>query len=127
MSGDDKFNLEDFRLPPEAASERTVGIPKRIRKRHQLFVLIPLSWVDAVARSSRDKAFPVLCHLLHLNWKHCGGPVKVPNGFLARLGVGRDAKSRALRKLELLGLISVERRDRRSPVVRISDKPDGDA
>ena len=124
MSGDDKLDLEGFRLRPDMVRERPAGLPRRLKKRHEQFVQLPLSWVDTIARSSRDKAFAVLCHLLHLDWKQGGGPIKVPNGFLAMIGVGPDAKSRALRKLERLGIIEVERRDRRSPIVKINDNPE---
>ena len=119
MSGGD-LKLDDLRLPPEMVRERPVGMPQRIKKRHQIFVQVPLILVDKMVRHSRDKTFAVLCHLLHEDWKQGGGPIKVPNGFLKRLGVGRGAKSRALKKLERLGIISVERRDRKSPIVTIT-------
>jgi hypothetical protein len=51
-----------------------------------------------------------------------GGPIKLPNGFLEMIGVGRGAKWRALNKLESVGIISIERRGRKSPIVTISDK-----
>ena len=121
MSGGD-LKLNDLKLPPELVRERTVGMPQRIKKRHQIFVQVPLILVDKMVRHSRDKTFAVLCHLLHEDWKQGGGPIKVPNGFLNKLGVGRGAKSRALKKLERLGIISVERRDRKSPIVTITNR-----
>ena len=121
MSGGD-LKLNDLKLPPELVRERTVGMPQRIKKRHQIFVQVPLILVDKMVRHSRDKTFAVLCHLLHEDWKQGGGPIKVPNGFLKRLGVGRGAKSRALRKLERLAIVSVERKDRKSPIVTIKSE-----
>jgi hypothetical protein len=44
----------------------------------------------------------------------------MPNGMLAIDGVGRKAKGRALDMLEELGLISVERRPHKSPIVTIN-------
>jgi hypothetical protein len=120
----DKFDLDDLKLRPEMVRERPVGMPQRIKKRHQSFVQVPLILVDKIVRKSRDKTFAVYCHLLHESWKQGGGPIKVPNGFLNKLGVGRGAKSRALKKLERLGIISVERRDRKSPTVTITDRPE---
>jgi hypothetical protein len=99
--------------------ERAV-VPQRIKKRHRQFVQLPLAWIDILARNSRNKTFAVLCHLVHLNWKQGGGPIKVPNGFLEMLGVKPDAKSYALNKLENLGIISVERRENKSPIVTIN-------
>jgi hypothetical protein len=123
VSNENRLNLDDWGLPPEVVRERAV-VPKRIKKRHRQFVQVPLTLIDKVTRNSRDKTFAVLCHLLHEVWKQGGGPIKVPNGFLNKLGVGRGAKSRALKKLELLGIISVERRDRKSPTVTIIDRPE---
>jgi hypothetical protein len=121
MSGGD-LKLNDLKLPPEMMRERPIGMPQRIKKRHHIFVQVPLILVDKMVRHSRDKTFAVLCHLLHEDWKQGGGPIKVPNSFLKKLGVGRGAKSRALKKLESLGIISVERRDRKSPIVTITNR-----
>jgi hypothetical protein len=123
MSNENRLNLDGWRLPPEVVRERAV-VPQRIKKRHRQFVQLPLAWVDILARNSRNKTFAVLCHLVHLKWKQGGGPIKVPNGFLEMLGVKPDAKSYALNKLESLGIISVERRDNKSPIVTINDKSD---
>lgn len=41
------------------------------------------------------------------------------NRQVSEWGIEPDAKSRALRKLEAAGLVSVERRERRSPLVTI--------
>ena len=123
MSGDDWLDLDDLRLPPDVVRGRAV-VPQRIKKRHRQFVQLPLAWIDILARNSRNKTFAVLCHLVHLNWKQGGGPIKVPNGFLEMLGVKPDAKSYALNKLENLGIISVERRENKSPIVTINDKSD---
>jgi DNA-binding transcriptional ArsR family regulator len=123
MSSND-LDLDDLKLLPETARDRAVGFPNRLKKRRRQFVQLPLAWVDLLARNSRNKTFAVLCHLVHLTWKQGGGPVKVPNGFLEMLGVKPDAKSYALNKLENLGIISVERRDYKSPIVTINDKSD---
>jgi hypothetical protein len=122
MSSDD-LDLDDLKLLPEMVRGRAVGLPKRIKVRRQQFVQLPLAWVDILSRDSRDKALVVLCHLLHLDWKQGGGPIKLPNGFLKMIGVGRGAKWRVLNKLESVRIISIERRGRKSPIVTIkSDK-----
>jgi DNA-binding transcriptional ArsR family regulator len=43
----------------------------------------------------------------------------MPNGWLEERGVSRKAKSQVLRDLEAAGLVTVERRDRKSPRVTI--------
>jgi len=45
--------------------------------------------------------------------------VKFPNGMLGIDGVSRRSKWRALNDLERRGLITVERRPGRSPIVRL--------
>jgi hypothetical protein len=114
----DGLDLDDLKLP-EMVHELTI-VPERVKKRKGQFVQLPLAWVDILSRDSRDKALAVLCHLLHLDWKQRGGPIKVPNGFLEMIGVGRGAKWRVLNKLESLGLISIERRGRKSPIITIN-------
>jgi hypothetical protein len=53
-----------------------------------------------------------------LHWKGNGAPIKLSNGMLEIDGISRQAKWRALTDLERLGLIQVERRPNRSPIVR---------
>jgi hypothetical protein len=47
------------------------------------------------------------------------------NGVLKEKGISRWSKWRALNELERLGLITVERRKRKSPIIRliVEDKP----
>jgi hypothetical protein len=123
MTDDDPFNVDQWKAQPETVIERAVGSPKRVKKRSPHFVMVPRSWVDAITPASRDKTFAVVTHLLYENWRQGGGPITVPNGILARDGVSRSAKWRILNKLERLGLISVERRDRKSPVVKVNINP----
>jgi hypothetical protein len=122
VTGDgDPYDLDNLRLPPKAAGERAAGTPKRIRKRRQQFAKVPRTWVDTITRNRRDKTLAVVWHLLHEDWKQGGGrPIKMPNGMLAIDGVGRKAKWRVLDMLEGLGLITVERRGRKSPIITLN-------
>jgi hypothetical protein len=45
--------------------------------------------------------------------------VAVPNGALAKWGVSRETKRRALKELEAGGLIVIERRSRKTPLVTL--------
>src|SRR5262249_37122068 len=71
----------------------------------------------------------VALHLLDLGWKEhgrqkwayeSGDEIVIPlaNSTLAELGVTRWAKCTALRELEALGLISIDWRTRKSPLIR---------
>lgn len=99
-------------------SEHRAIVPKKIRKRQQGFVMVPWAWVEKLKGATGQTYRVALC-LLHLNWKNKGEPVKLANGMLHIDGVGRHSKWRALNDLEGRGLIIVERRLRRSPLVRL--------
>ena len=55
--------------------------------------------------------------LLHTAWKTKRTTFPLPNGQLAKLGVSRLTKYRALADLERAGLIAVERLPRKTPSV----------
>lgn len=59
--------------------------------------------------------------LLHQAWKTGKKTIIVPNGALAEYGVSRKVKYSALRQLEEAGLIIVEWRSRKTPVVTLRD------
>jgi hypothetical protein len=81
---------------------------------------MPWAWANALASSdASEKVWVVACHILYETWRAKGQPIKLPNGMLARCGVSRFAKYRALEKLEQLGLVSIEWRAKKSPIVAI--------
>jgi hypothetical protein len=57
--------------------------------------------------------------LLYLDWKNEGKPFKLANGMLAYDGISRYSKRRALEELEQRSLITVERRQGKSPVIHV--------
>jgi hypothetical protein len=119
MSSDDTFDLSRFAPPPEMVG--TVK-PRREAKRLVGFIRMPWSWANVLASNGVGaKVWVVACHILYETWRAKGQPIKVPNGMLERCGVSRPAKYRALRKLEQLGLVSVEWRPYKSPIVTIRD------
>ena len=63
-------------------------------KRNDTFVKVPLWWIE-------QATFPL------------------PNGRLTKQGADRRAKRRALANLEAAGLITVERKDGKTPVVTL--------
>jgi hypothetical protein len=109
------FDLSKFTLPPGTVP---AARPKREAKRLVGFVRMPWAWAHALASSGAGgKVWVVACHVLYETWRAKGRPITVPNGMLERCGVSRDAKTRTLRKLEQLGLVSVEWRANKSPIV----------
>jgi hypothetical protein len=116
---DDTFDLSRFAPPPEMVG---AAKPRREAKRLVGFIRMPWGWANALASNDAGgKVWAVACHILYETWRANGQPIKVPNGMLAHSGVSADAKVKALRKLERLGLVSVEWRVRKSPIVTIRD------
>jgi hypothetical protein len=61
----------------------------------------------------------VFLHLMFLSWRSPDKPVRLANADLTEKGVDRYTKRRVLRELEVLGLIRVERRHKKSPMVTV--------
>jgi hypothetical protein len=112
----DPFDLENLRLPPELqAKAQTVTASKR---RRQQFVKFPWSWADRL-RTNRGATYRVAIHLLYEHWRLGGRPIQLSNVALSGQGVGSKSKWRALRELESAGLIRIEPRARKSPVIHV--------
>jgi hypothetical protein len=109
----DPLDLNNLRLPDRW---QWAVIPRKIQKRREHFVIVPWTWVEQL-NGAQGKTYSVALHLLYLSWKSKGAPVKLPNGMLQIDGISRASKWRALTELEQRGLISIERRRGRSPII----------
>jgi hypothetical protein len=119
MSDDPYADLKQHRWPDgTVVSERRAVVPKKIQRRRRHFIPVPMAWFERLAGAS-GQTYRVAISLLYLNWREKGGPVKLGNGLLQIDEVSRQSKWRALVDLEHRGLITVERRRRHSPVVRL--------
>ena len=114
MNDDPFAELKRHRLTPEM---RAV-VPRKIQKRRRHFIMVPLTWVERLIGAT-GQTYRVALLLLYMSWKNRGAPTKLPNGMLRIDGISRQSKWRALGDLEQRGLITVERRPRRSPTVRL--------
>ena len=81
--------------------------------------MVPWSWVERLAKARFTATYRVALHILYRHWKGGGESFTLSNGAVAMEGVGRRAKWRALGELERLGLITVERRPRRTPLIAV--------
>jgi hypothetical protein len=79
---------------------------------------IPVAWLCQAAKLG-VKALLVGMALWHLRGLRKADTFLVSNLMLEEWGVLADAKSRALRKLEAAGLVKVDRRRKRSPLVTL--------
>jgi hypothetical protein len=113
----DPLNVDNLRFQPGDA--QWAAVPKKIRQRRQQFVQVPWTWLERLAQSKSANTYRVAVTLLFLHWKGNGDPIKLANGMLAMDGVSRWSKQRALDELEQFGLISINRRQRKSPIVTL--------
>jgi hypothetical protein len=96
----------------KAASRKTA---KPVEK----FIKVPMAWRQKLVGATGNTILIAL-DLLYLAWKDGrDGPVKLPNAALRRVGIGRQSKWRALGDLERRGLVAIDRRSGRSPLVRL--------
>ena len=128
MIGDDDpyADLKQHRLTPgtQTIIERRVGfVPQKIQKRQGQFVKVPWVWIDRLAKARHISTYRVALRVLHLHWKRSGQQFALSNGMLEMDGVNRWGKWDALHELEQLGLIRVERRPRKSPVITVISQP----
>ena len=117
MNDDDFWNK--LRIDP--AKLAAPPVPTKIRKRREQFVQVPMWWLEKLGEPplATGTTHQVACYLCYLDWKHHSKPFKLPNGMLEYDGISRRSKWRALADLERRGLITVERRRRKSPIIRV--------
>jgi hypothetical protein len=119
MIEDDPYaDLKQHALRPETIIERRLE-PKKIGKRREQFVMVPWTWIERLNRARAVSTYRVAFHILHKHWKKHGRPFVLGNRAMAEDGITRYRKRDALRELEELGLIQVERRVRKSPVIAV--------
>ena len=89
------------------------------RKRTTPFAMVSLpAAAKAFAVANCPKA-TLWLWLLHQARKTGKRTVAVPNGAVAKYGVSREIKRRALRQWEAAGLVSIERGSRKTPIVTL--------
>ena len=88
-------------------------------RKHQQFVKVPLQWAADVAKATGTRGAMVWILLLHMAWKTKSTTFSLSNVMLARYGVSREMKRRVLERLEASGLIKIERRRKRNPIVTL--------
>jgi hypothetical protein len=105
--------------PTRRLAELKAAAPVKRKNKKDAFVMVPLWWLEQVSRAMKSPRAIVGVWLLHLAWKAKSQTFPVPNEPLGRYGINREAKRRALLELERAGLITVDRHDRKTPVVTL--------
>jgi hypothetical protein len=121
MKKDDPFDdLEKLRLKPAATKATIAGTTTALKtkKRNQNFTMVPHSWRDRLAEGATSAyTYQLALDLLYRDWKTDGRPIRLANEGLPN--ITRWGKYRALAELERLRLVAVDRRDKKSPIVKI--------
>jgi hypothetical protein len=95
---------------------------KRSQWQKDTFVKVPLEWAIKASKATHTPQAMVWLRILHTAWEIRSNTFPLPSGQLKRDGVDRMSKSRALRNLETVGLITVQWRKRSAPIVTIVTK-----
>jgi hypothetical protein len=107
-------------LQRAAAANLQAGRPRGKAHTHaDTFVKVPLWWIERATRATRTPQAFVCIWLLHLSWRARSPTFSLPNDRLNKRGADRRRKRRALRALEAAGLITVERRHGKTPIVTL--------
>jgi len=114
----DPFDIAGLRIAPGSSV-----VARRSERRKYQFVKVPMTWADRLGSAKYAATFKVAHRLLHEHWRGGGLPIQLANVALARNGVSRHQKWRALGELERLGLVRIERRVRKSPIVVVTEDP----
>jgi hypothetical protein len=110
---DGEFNLDAYRLTPEQAAKLAEASSKIQPKKRlhpakpEAFVQLPYK-LALTAAGRRDASLAVLVELAYQAFKTHQNVVPLANARPQSVGIGPDAKVRALRHLEADGLVSVD-------------------
>lgn len=112
------IDLDKFRVRPRSVRDRKMR-PARPRKgEHFLKGPIPLPWLE-IAASLPGKSLHAGVALWYAAGLTRSRSVALSNIAGGKLGLDRNSKYRALQWLEQAGLVSVERKLGRAPIVTI--------
>jgi hypothetical protein len=102
---------------PNNIGQQWAVVPAKIRRRRGNFTMVPGIWKEQLTKARHIATYRIVLHILMRDWESGGEPFTLSNGALALENVSRRQKWRALEELEQLGLIVIERRKRKSPLI----------
>jgi hypothetical protein len=119
----DGLRFDWSHVPDSQIPTRKVELPSARRRKGGRFIPpIPLGWFQRACQL-HGKAPVLACVLWYLYRLKKSKTFGLAQARLNGFGISRHSKYRALEALETAGLISVERRPKKSPVVTILDQP----
>jgi hypothetical protein len=123
--------LDEFLLRPEHLKTLKPGAgivgqsPRRPKTvsgigRRDAFAIVPLWWAERAAKAGRNVNLMVCVDLVYRAWRARGKVGEKRFAMPNSRGIYRGTKTRTLRALERAGLIAVEWRDRKSPIITLT-------
>ena len=109
----DPFDLETLRVDPAKHK------PTKSEKWRRHYVQIPWDWIEQLKPTKRSCAYQLAYWLAYEHWRTGGRPIVLSNAALKEMGVARRSKWNALAELEKYGMVLVQRRPRKSPIVTV--------
>ena len=96
-----------------------------VKQKHtkDAFVKVPLWWIREAAKAMKGMEAPamlVAIELLYAVFRTKHATFTLPNAGMAKIGVSREVKRRALQRLEKAGLITVERQGKKTLEVTLT-------
>ena len=118
--------MEDFDLElltinptdPTLVPARTARVRSSDDKARRYFVKVPWTLVQKLD-GAPGQTYRLALQILFSHFRERGASVTLSNRTIERVGIPSQSKRRALRDLERRGLVSVEWRSKRSPVVHV--------
>jgi hypothetical protein len=106
------FHPDNLRMD---VGEVRVDISRKTRRRRENFTMLPGIWKERLTQAKYISTYRMALHILARDFETNGKPFTLSNGALALENVSRWEKPRALSELEEVGLIAIERRERKTP------------
>jgi hypothetical protein len=94
-------------------------VKRKAKKWQHRFVSVPWVWADQLKTCESAATFKLALLLLYEHWRTNGSWIHLTNALAATMDILPEAKRRALGDLERRGLVSVERRSRKTPLVTV--------
>jgi hypothetical protein len=119
MGGPEGIDVENLRTAPELM-ERVFEQQSKKSKREgwrRKYTSVPREWEVGLLSAKRISTYRLALEILYLYWYGKGKQVTVSGKVAKAVGLSARSKWAALAELERLGLIKVDRNQRRSPRV----------
>jgi hypothetical protein len=105
-------------------AELQAAAPAKKRKKVESFIKVTEWWIRAATKATHTKKALVAVELLRASWKAGGATTfALPSGRLKRFGVSDPTTWRALQDLRRAGLITIEQRGQKAPLISFPVTP----